>query len=94
MMCGETKKRPSDHNSHRGAHAPATCFVRKCKKAPPQLMVSQLWVGLGMLLPLFTQDTLLVLVVISQEYTMTGLTGKKLPHDKFAHFQFDLEERE
>ena len=39
------KKRPGDHNSHRGAHAPAACFVRKRKKAHPQLIVSQLRVG-------------------------------------------------
>ena len=73
---------------------PAACFVRKRKKAHPQLMVSQLRVGLGMLLPLFTQDTSLASVVISQEYTVTGLIGEKLPHDEFTHFQFDLEERE
>ena len=33
-------------------------------------------------------------VVISQEYTVTGLIGEKLPHDEFTYFQFDLEERE
>ena len=47
-----------------------------------------------MLLPLFTQDTSLASVVISQEYTVTGLVGEKLPHDEFTHFQFDLGERE
>ena len=57
-------------------------------------MISQLRAGLGILLPLFTQDTSLAPVVISQEYTVTGLIGEKLPHDELAHFQFDLEERE
>ena len=94
-MCGETKKRPGDRDSHRGAHAPAACnFGRKRKKAHPQLIFSQLRVGFGILLPLFTQDTSLAPVVISQEYTVTGLIGEKLPHDELAHFQFDLEERE
>jgi len=46
-MCGKTKKRPGDHNSHRGAHAPAACFVRKRKKAHPQLNFSQLRMGLS-----------------------------------------------
>ena len=47
-----------------------------------------------MSLPLFTQNASLALVVISQEYTVTGLIGEKLPHNEFAHFQFDLKKRE
>ena len=36
LMCGEAKKRPGDHNSHRGAYVPAACwFVRKRMKSPP-----------------------------------------------------------
>ena len=47
-----------------------------------------------MSLPLFTQNASLASVVISQKYTVTNLIDGKLLHNEFAHFQFDLEERE
>ena len=43
VMCGETKRGPVTADSHRASHAlSAGWFVRKRKKAAPQLIISQL----------------------------------------------------